>query len=84
MDDSRLWVILAINVGGLIFAAGGGWVMLKQLRREVSAIWANMKGQRKVNTKTLLALQSLAQTGNPHPNKEALGLCKEIASINGD
>ena len=81
-DRTFMWIM--IQFGVIVFAAGGAFFMLKQLRREVSAIWVNMKSQRKVNTKTLLALQRLAQTGNPTPNKEALDLCKEIASINGD
>lgn len=81
-DRTLMWIM--IQGGFIIFAAGGAFFTLRQLRREVSAIWVNMKSQRKVNTKTLLTLQSLAQSSNPHPNKEALDFCKEIASINGD
>jgi len=81
-DRMMMWIF--IQFGTIIFLAGGVYFTVKQLRREVSAIWLNMKAQRRVNTKTLLALQALAQTGNPHPNQDALALCKEIASINGD
>ena len=77
-----------IQGGFILFAAGGAYFMLKQLRREVSAIWLKLDkhigAQGKTNTKTLLTLQTLAQsTGNPKPNKRALDLCDELASING-
>ena len=84
MDTRTIWIM--IQFGFIVFAAGGAFFTLRQLRREVSAIWLKLDkhtgAQRTVNTKTLLALQTLA-AGNPKPNQRALKLCDEIASING-
>ena len=83
MGDSRLWLILAINIGGLIFVAGGGWFMLHQLRREVTSQWGRIDRMNTSLNQIVLAVALLAQSSNPHPNESALKICKDITKQNG-
>lgn len=40
-----VWILLAVNAAGWIFAAGGAWYMLKQLRRDLNGVGAKVNRQ---------------------------------------
>ena len=76
----------ALEVGAIVFAAGGGWVMLRQLRREVSRLWDKFekldKREQFNNTQTAIALTALATAANPHGNKSALEAVRKMTQRN--
>lgn len=62
----QLWLLVAVNAAGWIFAAGGAWFLLQQVRRDVNGLGAKVnrlerEAERKFTVLALLLVAAAAE-----------------------
>ena len=78
------------EIGALVFAAGGGWWMLNQMRREVRTLWKKHDEEHNRNEaryrKTLVMCTTIASylPDNPGSRQKVHEMIQRLADENGD